>query len=157
MPENNEQPVKFTVSNSAQKAQFYKRPGNRQCRNGHNGDHLADFGPLTTKSGFIMATLRYNCAIMNQNWVGIGTNSAISVRLCSLCHGGSSWRLLKWTIGTDLEAGDVKGCPVFMITGPWPLHERVRYFISLQTNILAFISIKKLSKVYISTFCRHRI
>ena len=25
-----------------------KRIGNRQCLNGHNMDHLADFGPITT-------------------------------------------------------------------------------------------------------------
>ena len=80
--ENNE-PFKFTVSNSAQKAQFYKRSGNRQCRNGHNTcnrDDLVDLGPIITKFWSIMATSRYNCAIMNKNFVGIGPNSAITAR-----------------------------------------------------------------------------
>ena len=85
VPENNEQHFKFTVYNSAQKAQLCKRSGNRQCPNGHNGDHLADFSSTTTKSGIIKATSRYTCAIVNQNCVGIGPNSAISARGSSGC------------------------------------------------------------------------
>ena len=79
----------------AQKVQFYKRSGNRQCRKGHNDGDLADFGPIPTKSLFIMATSRYDIyVIMKQNFVGIGPNSGISVRVCPLYHGRSSERLI---------------------------------------------------------------
>ena len=111
MLENNEQPSKFTVCNSAQKAQLCKRSGNRQCLNEHSGVHLADFGPITTKSGFIMATSWLNCAIVDQNCVGIGPDSAISVGLCLLCHVGSAGRLPNWAIGAELEAANVKNLP----------------------------------------------
>ena len=141
VPENNEQIFKFTVSNSTQEAQFCQRSGKRQCRNGHNGDDLADFFPITTKFWFIMVTSGYNCAIFNQNCVGIRPKSTISVRLCPLCRGGSSERLLKWAIGAELETANLKGCPMFMVTVPWPLLERRWYFTSLQTNILALLLI----------------
>ena len=141
VPENNEQIFKFTVSNSAQEAQFCQRSGKRQCRNGHNGDDLAEFVPITTKFWFIMVTSGYNCAIFNQNCVGIRPKSTISVRLCPLCRGGSSERLLKWAIGAELETANLKGCPMFMVTVPWPLLERRWYFTSLQTNILALLLI----------------
>ena len=80
--------------------EFCMCAGYRQCR---NGDGPADFDQITTKSWFIMATSRYNCATLNQNFVGIALNTAISVRLCPLCRGGSSGRLLKWAIGANLE------------------------------------------------------
>ena len=69
MPENNKQPFKFSVSNSAQKAQFCKRSWNRQYCGGFNKDDLADFVPMTTMSKFIVATSRYDCAPMNQNFL----------------------------------------------------------------------------------------
>ena len=141
VPENNEQRFKVTVSNSAQESIFCKRSGNRQCIKGHNGDGLADFVPITTNSWFIMATSRYNYAIVNQNCVGIGPKSTISVRLCSMYHGGSSDRLLKWAIGTELETVNWKRCPMFMITVP--LLERRCYFTSLQTNTLALLPVQK--------------
>ena len=150
--ENNEQPFKFIASNSALKAQFHKGPWNRKYRNGHNMDDLVDFDPITINSWFIMATSRYDCASLNPNCFGIGPNSALSVRLCPLCHGGSSERLLKWVIGAQLETANLKYCPMFMITVPWPLHELLWYFTSLQTNILTLLQIKKLSKFYISYF-----
>ena len=57
------------MSNSAQKAQLCKRSGNRQCRNGHNRDDLAGFGPITkNKYWFIIATSRYNCSSVNKNF-----------------------------------------------------------------------------------------
>ena len=52
MLENYEHTFKFIASNSAQKAQFCKRSWNRQCRNRHNGDDLADFWPITIKKLF---------------------------------------------------------------------------------------------------------
>ena len=64
--------------NSAPAALFYKRSGNRQCHNGLNGDDLARFRPDNNKSWFIMATSQCNFAIVNQNFIGIGPNSAIS-------------------------------------------------------------------------------
>ena len=94
-PKKNEQPFKFIASNSAQKAQYWKRSWSRLCSNERNGDDLANFCPITIKSFFIMATPRYDCAILvNENCFGRGPNSAISVRLCPLCHGGSSERLV---------------------------------------------------------------
>ena len=112
----------------------------------HIGDHVADFGRISTKSAFVMATSQYNCAMVNQNCVGIGPNSGILLS-CLLCHEGSSGRLLKWAFGAELEAAKVKRCPMFIITRSWPLHERVWYFISLQTNILA---IKPILKNYLN-------
>ena len=47
MLENNEQPFKIIASNSVQKAQFWKRSWNRLYRNGHSGDFLANFCPIT--------------------------------------------------------------------------------------------------------------
>ena len=41
VPRNNEQPFKFCVSNSAQKAQFCKCSLNRQCCDGHKGPNSA--------------------------------------------------------------------------------------------------------------------
>ena len=49
------------MSDSAQKAQFCKISGNRQCRKGHSGDDLVEFSPIPIKFWFIMATSRYNC------------------------------------------------------------------------------------------------
>ena len=131
--ENNDQPFKFNGSNSAKKSQFCKRSGNRQCRNGHSEGDLANFGPITSNSWFIMSNLGCNWAIVNQNFVGIGPKLAISDRLYPLRHGGyrSTGRLLKWTIMTELETANLNGCPVFMITVSWPLHERMWYFTSL--------------------------
>ena len=63
VPGNNEQLFEFTMFNSAQKAKFCNHFGNRQCHNGHNGDGLGDFGSITTKPLFIMATSWYNCAM----------------------------------------------------------------------------------------------
>ena len=108
VPENNEQLFKFIASNSAQIAQFCQRPWNRQRGNWHKGDDLTHFCPIKIKSWFIMATSRYDCAIVNRNGIGIGPNSAISVRLYPLCHWGSSERLLKWAIGAKLEAANEK-------------------------------------------------
>ena len=52
---------------SAQKAQFCKHHGNRQCRMDTIGTILPDFGLITKKFWFIMGTSRYNCAIVNYN------------------------------------------------------------------------------------------
>ena len=141
VPENNQQSFKFTASNSAQKAQFCKRTWNRQCRDGHGGDDLADFFPRTIKSWFTMATSRYDCARVNQYGFGIGTKSAISVHYAH-CVTESSERLQKSAIETELVTANLKGCPIFMVTAPWPTHELFWYFTSLQTNILALLQIK---------------
>ena len=53
------------------KAQFRKRSWNRQCRNGHSGNDLAHFCPITIKYWFIMVTSRYDCAIVDRNCFGI--------------------------------------------------------------------------------------
>ena len=96
------------MSNSAQKAQFFKCSWNRQCRDWHKEDDLADFGSIIIKFWFIMATSRCDCAIANQNFVGIRANSATSVRLRPLCHGGSSECMLKWANGDELETANLK-------------------------------------------------
>ena len=82
-----------------------------------------------------------------KHFVGIGPKSAISVQLCLLRHGGSSERLLKWAIRAESETTNLKGCPMFMITVPWPLCEGVWHFICPQTNILALILIKKIVEI----------
>ena len=60
--------------------------------------------------------------------------------IVSLCHWGSSERLLKCAIGAEFETANLRCCPIFMITVPWPLRELLWYFTSLQTKILTFIS-----------------
>ena len=148
MLEVNEQFFKFTVSNLAQKAQFCKCSGNMQCRDGHNEDDLADFGPITRMFKFIMATSRHDCAIIYQKIVGIRPNSAISVRLFLLCHGGF------WEMRAELNKDSkFKRLPKVMITVPWLLHKLMWYFISLKTNILALLLMQKMLKFYIFTMC----
>ena len=117
-------------------------------------DDLTGFCPITIYFRFIMTTLQYVCAIVSKNCIGIGPDSAISVRLCPLCHGGFSERLLKWAFWDELDASNLKCCPMFMITVLWPLHELLLYIMSLQTNILALLSIKtNISNFYILKFC----
>ena len=53
--------------------------------------------------------------MVRQNCVGIRPHSEISVRLCPLCHGGSSDHLLNGAIGAELEKANSKGCPKLMI------------------------------------------
>ena len=103
--QNNEQALQFAVYNSDQNDPFLRRSGNRQCRKGSDVDDLADFAPITTKSWFIKETSWYDYAIVNQNFVGIGPNSAVPIRL-------------------NERAG-------------------VWYFMSLKTNTLALLWIKK--------------
>ena len=69
-----------------------------------------------------------------------GQNGDDFANFCPLCHGGSSERLLKCAIGAELETANLKCCPIFMITLPWPLRELLWYVTSLQTNILTFIT-----------------
>ena len=81
---------------------------------------------------------------MSQNCVGIRPNSEISVRLCPLCHRGSSELLLNGAIGAELEKANSKGCPKLMIAAPWPLHERMWYFLlSVSTKILVLFFYSK--------------
>ena len=86
-------------------------------------------GSVTVKSWFIMTTSQYNCSIMNQKCIAIGTISGISVWLSPLCHGGS-----KHMLSRD------------RCRNTW-------YFTSLLTNILALLLIKKLSKFNNFTSC----
>ena len=57
-----------------------------RCHNGHNKGDLGDFDPIITKSWRIMAASWYTCTIMNQNFLGIGPNLAISDRSWPLCR-----------------------------------------------------------------------
>ena len=60
VPKDNEQTFKFSVSNSAQKAQFCKRTKtNNSAVHGQSRDDDADFGP--TPSWFIVGTSRRVC------------------------------------------------------------------------------------------------
>ena len=155
MPENNEQPFKFIASNLAQKAQFCKLSWNKQCRNGHNGDDLADFCPITMKSWSILTISRYNCTILNQNCIGIGPNLAISVRICPVYQVQSSKRLLEWVIGAELETANLKGLPNVYdhctVTAARKLAESVNHYRQIYWSY--YRQIKKLSKFYIFTFC----
>ena len=74
--ENNEQPFKFTVSNSAQKAQLCQHSANHQCRN-----DIAQCSPMPKKFWFTMVQLYCKVAIMNQDFVVVGPKSARSPSL----------------------------------------------------------------------------
>ena len=155
MPENNEQHFKFTVSNSAQKAQFCKRSGNRQWRNGHNGDDLADFGPITTKSWFIMATSRYNCATINQKLCWNRTKFG---------NIGPIVPIVSWWVFRALAKvgywGRIRDCKFKRLPNVYDhcavtaartsviFHIRTDKYTSLITDL------KKMSKLCIFTFCR---
>ena len=109
----------------------------RSCRLRSNAREILDH----------YGTSRYNCAMVNQNFVGIGPNSAISVRLCPLLHAKSPEHVLEWVTGDELETIKLKGCPMFMITVSWPLYEHVWCFLCLKTSIIALFLIQWIIKI----------
>ena len=89
---------------------------NRQYRNGHNWDELTDLGSISTKFWFFMATSRYEYAIANPNFVGIGSHLAMLVRVYQLCYVRCSESLLTWAIRAESSVYVYDNCAV---TATW--------------------------------------
>ena len=47
----------------------------------------------------------------------------------------------------ELDKVNLKGCSLFLSTEPWPLYQRIWYFISLKTNILALLLIQLIAEI----------
>ena len=99
---------------------------------------------------FITATSRHKCTIANQTFLFIRLNSAISVLLWPLRHGGFSGCWLKWTFGAELETENLKGFPRLPILDHCAVTTaRTRAVLHIPTDkyILALLLIKNIVEI----------
>ena len=47
-------------------------------------------------------------------------------------------QIREWGIRAELETANLKGCPMFMFTVPWPLHEYYRFEKNVKFDIFIF-------------------